>query len=671
MITNVDDLLEYGVFTNATQIKGVPVDDTNIRNGKVLAYNTNAHKLEYVENGGGTWGSITGTLADQTDLQTVLRGKASFSHTQAISTVTGLQTALDEKAPTSHTHTIADVTDLQTTLDSKVDEVVGKGLSTNDLTNELKEQYDQTVLDSHTHSNKTLLDSIINTGDGTKYLSNDGTYKTVQGGSGVDTFIELTDTPIDYIGQEGKYVRVNATANGLEFIEGTGGGVASFTQLNDVPTTYNNGANKFVKVKGDESGLEFVTETIPTKTSELTNDVGFVVDNNYVHTDNNYTTIEQTKLASIEEGAEENVQADWNTTDILDDSYIHNKPTIPTKTSDLLNDSQFVIDSNYVHTDNNYTTTEKDKLSGIQDGAEVNVNADWNSISGDSQILNKPSIIDNANTLANPTVQYTIKDNLLVPLNDNNIGVFSDVPDSKVGNGGKVLAVSQDETTHEYIDVSGGGATTFLELTDTPSTYTGNESKVVSVKADGTGLEFTTPSGGTSEYPKVMFKPMSSISDFTSLSDSAGRTGSAVATVPSYGAVSWGVYIIKLSETVYDIQFNLPLRIENTSITTGATYTLYAQINTGLGSTFTTANAKDVNNKTPQNRGVVTSQRPHWGGDFYVANGILYITCHCLNQFNATKSTFHFGLQDTEAWLRGKATIDIRGNTPIIPLPTL
>lgn len=38
---------------------------------------------------------------------------------------------------------------------------------------------------------------------------------------------------------------------------------------------------------------------------------------------------------------------------------------IPTKTSDLINDSNFVSDDNYVHTDNNYTTTEKNKLAGL------------------------------------------------------------------------------------------------------------------------------------------------------------------------------------------------------------------------------------------------------------------------------------------------------------------
>jgi len=39
-----------------------------------------------------------------------------------------------------------------------------------------------------------------------------------------------------------------------------------------------------------------------------------------------------------------------------------------------------------------YTTEEKAKLNGIQSGAEVNVNADWNATSGDAEILNKPNL---------------------------------------------------------------------------------------------------------------------------------------------------------------------------------------------------------------------------------------------------------------------------------------
>lgn len=48
---------------------------------------------------------------------------------------------------------------------------------------------------------------------------------------------------------------------------------------------------------------------------------------------------------------------------------------VPTNTSHLSNDSNFPSDANYVHTDNNYTTTEKNKLAGIASGAEVNQSA--------------------------------------------------------------------------------------------------------------------------------------------------------------------------------------------------------------------------------------------------------------------------------------------------------
>jgi len=43
-------------------------------------------------------------------------------------------------------------------------------------------------------------------------------------------------------------------------------------------------------------------------------------------------------------------------------------------------------------TQNNFTDTLKNKLDGIASGAEQNVQSDWNSSSGDNQILNKPTI---------------------------------------------------------------------------------------------------------------------------------------------------------------------------------------------------------------------------------------------------------------------------------------
>ena len=66
---------------------------------------------------------------------------------------------------------------------------------------------------------------------------------------------------------------------------------------------------------------------------------GNVVDNNYVHTDNNYTTAEKEKLANIPADAEANIQSNWNETDTSSDAYILNKPTA---LSAFTNDMQFV-----------------------------------------------------------------------------------------------------------------------------------------------------------------------------------------------------------------------------------------------------------------------------------------------------------------------------------------
>lgn len=73
----------------------------------------------------------------------------------------------------------ANSAEVSSALDSKVDKITGKGLSTNDFTNALKSNYDTAYTNNHTHSNKTILDALTNSGSGTSFLSNDGTYKEV------------------------------------------------------------------------------------------------------------------------------------------------------------------------------------------------------------------------------------------------------------------------------------------------------------------------------------------------------------------------------------------------------------------------------------------------------------------------------------------------------------
>jgi hypothetical protein len=129
----------------------------------------------------------------------------------------------------------------------------------------------------------------------------------------------------------------------------------------------------------DNNGLLYVWSKIknilPKKTSDLTNDSNYVSDANYVHTDNNYTSAEKTKLSGIASNAQVNKleSVKLNGAVLTIDTNKSVNVTVPTKTSELTNNSNFAVDANYVHTDNNYTSTEKNKLNGVASGAQVNV----------------------------------------------------------------------------------------------------------------------------------------------------------------------------------------------------------------------------------------------------------------------------------------------------------
>lgn len=141
------------------------------------------------------------------------------------------------------------------------------------------------------------------------------------------------------------------------------------------------------KLDGIEAGAEVNVQSDWNQTNSSADDYiknkpeNLVQDANYVHTDNNFTDSDKSKLDGIEAGAEVNVQSDWNQTDNTKDDYIKNKP------------NNLVQDASYVHTDNNFTNADKNKLDGIAAGAEVNVQSDWNQTDNtkDDYIKNKPS----------------------------------------------------------------------------------------------------------------------------------------------------------------------------------------------------------------------------------------------------------------------------------------
>ena len=81
------------------------------------------------------------------------------------------------------------------------------------------------------------------------------------------------------------------------------------------------------------------------------------------------------------------------------------KTELPTKTSDLTNDSNYVSDASYIHTDNNYTTADKTKVDNAvltsaqtltdtqKSQARSNIGAGTSSFSGSyNDLIDKPTI---------------------------------------------------------------------------------------------------------------------------------------------------------------------------------------------------------------------------------------------------------------------------------------
>lgn len=147
---------------------------------------------------------------------------------------------------------------------------------------------------------------------------------------------------------------------------------------------------------------------------------------------------------------------------ISGDAQILNKPTIPANTSDLINDSDFVSDENYVHTDNNFTSTEKTKLAGIAAGAEVNVQADW--------------------SVTSTTSDAYIKNKPTIPTLQNVFGIV------KVG-----TTNIEADTTRDTLNLAAGtGITLTPDATNDTVTIAQTAPTVItSISDEGNYLEFT------------------------------------------------------------------------------------------------------------------------------------------------------------------------------------
>lgn len=215
-----------------------------------------------------------------------------------------------------------------------------------------------------------------------------------------------------------------------------------------------------------------------------------------------------TKLEGIEEGAQVNVQSDWNESAADSDAFIKNKPNLaPVATSGSYND-----------------LTDKPSAPEIPD----QVNADWNATSGVAQILNKPNLA----TVATSGQYNDLEGKPAIPPavtlpGVNVVGSFPDsvsgVQDGTVyivpGSGGRggVVTPSKPYMACGYIGLSSGGDVyqTNIHLNND---YL-SEASVVANSKSSIRIEFTLASGVSKDdiYDSFICTLVSSPSDIPAI----------------------------------------------------------------------------------------------------------------------------------------------------------
>lgn len=183
--------------------------------------------------------------------------------------------------------------------------------------------------------------NVASSGDATStqvVMGNDSRLTNARPASDVSSWAKAASKPSYTASEVGAYTKsetdnlISSLESGIDWKEA----VATF---NDIATTYPNPQDGWtVNVKDTDytyryngsSWVAISANAIPQATTSVN---GLM------------TTTQVTKLNGIATGAEVNVQSDWNVTNSSSDAFIKNKPTIPTKVSELTNDSGYTTNT--------------------------------------------------------------------------------------------------------------------------------------------------------------------------------------------------------------------------------------------------------------------------------------------------------------------------------------
>ena len=279
-------------------------------------------------------------------------------------------------------------------------------------------------------------------------------------------------------------------------------------------------------------------------------------------------------------------------------------PAYPSKTSDLTNDSNFVNDAYYVHTDNNYTITDKEKLAGIATGAEVNQNAFSNvkigntTISADSKTDTLELVAGNNVTLTPDATSDTVTINAVDTTYESKSAASGGTAVSLVTTGEKYIWNNKSNFSGNYNDLTNKPTLGTAAAKDVPSS--GNASTTQVVMGNDTRLTDSRNAKDVYSWAKASTKPSYTASEVGAIATTAKGANGGVAELDSTGKVPSSQLPSFVDDVLeYDNQSSFPTTGESGKIyiakDTNKTYrwsgTAYVEISSSLalGETSSTA----------------------------------------------------------------------------------
>ncbi len=308
--------------------------------------------------------------------------------------------------------------------------------------------------------------------DGTAWVT------IAEGGGGASSFLGLSDTPANYTGKAGKFVRVNAGASALEFTdppEGGGGGggqamgVASWTPPGNIFTTQ--GTVDATTINALQSDDTWLIRTTGARDA-------------WAHVA--VTPGADFDVVFLLAGAMEN------------DTFLSYGVFVEDGGNGRKTEFHFRYNDAFHQITYNGTTYVADSSAFSPNASLRPYGPTYWRIERVGSNLHFSLSSTGIDWLRVWTVAVTNNSQTDIT----RVGFSLHTPSLDAGNAlwVRCLGYSATGPEPELVLGAGGegggggeGATTFLGLTDTPSAYTGAGGKIVAVKSDGTGLEFIDP----------------------------------------------------------------------------------------------------------------------------------------------------------------------------------